>query len=541
MRTNDNTGVGSAGVIEENEDGILRDSTPVRATSQPLTASAPGRGIDSLPPHDIEAEEAVIASALVDVEAWAKVSGLLRPADFFREKHGLIFATCVELVAEGVALNQITVGHALARKDRLEEVGGIAFLSKLVTELPTPVGVEHYAGIVKRDSLYREVIIRADTLQRSAYRANGNLPELLDDFLRNAEEMRVAAAPMLGSASRCDIVEGAAFSESVGEAPHIIDGIVPRPGLTIIAGMAESFKSWITADMALSIAAGKTCLGRFPVEQGPAIIFDQQVDEREVKRRLQKLAEGRGLDLAALPIAAVVDEGLDLNSPADLAVVIDIIKQRGANYALFDSAPDFFPGINSNDNSEVRLAMSKFKRIGRETGAAIMGIHHLRKTSKEGVNTPEERLFGSVYWRNDADSYFAFALHGADRVLAACGKAKRRRRVDPFLIVCDGDQDDSYVRLRYAGEADESLDKQGRAEGWVLSTLAERGAMRRPDLLAAADAAKVAGKRTMDNVLGSLVGSGLVGKASKPGEAHGAMYYWLEDEAPPWTATEPLL
>ena len=107
-----------------------------------------------LPPHDIEAEEAVIASVMVDPEAWASVCGILTQWDFFREKNGWIFQACADLTADGIGLNQVTVGHLLARKDQLEEVGGSAYLSRVITELPTPVGVEHYAAIVKKDAIY---------------------------------------------------------------------------------------------------------------------------------------------------------------------------------------------------------------------------------------------------------------------------------------------------------------------------------------------------------------------------------------------------
>lgn len=496
---------------------------------------------DQLPPHDMEAEEAVLASVLVDQEAWANVSGIVRAEDFFKTKNGWIFAACTDLVADGVSLNQVTVGHALARREQLEEIGGIAYLSKLVTDLPTPVGCEYYAQIVRRDALYRSAINRAQSVISGAYRANGNLPELIDTWKRNGEELTAEAGALLGSAGRFDVLEGTTFAELVGDAPHVIEGIAPRPGFTVIAGMGESFKSWITEDMAVSVAAGFNVLGRFVTEQGPAVIFDQEVDKGEVTRRLQKLTAGRKLDLTTLPIAAIVDEGLDLDNASDLAAVIDAIKQRGAILAVFDSVGDFFPGINLKADEEVRPAIAKFKQIGRETGAAIIGVHHLRKSNKDGVNTTEERLFGSVYWRNDADSYFAFQLHGEDRVLVAPGKSRRGKRPDPFLIVCDGDTDDDFVRFGFGGQADESLDKQSQAEGWVLRTLAERGPTKRPELLAAAASAKIASARTVTNALAGLVGSGLVEKSTRSGQTRGAVYYWLEGAAPDWAKTEEMI
>ena len=113
---------------------------------------------DRLPPHDIEAEEAVIASILVDSEAIYRVAPILQPDDFFRDKNAWAYEACLALFERNEAINQVTLGHELARRDRLEEMGGLAYLSRLVAELATPVGVEHYARIVKRDAVYRRLI-----------------------------------------------------------------------------------------------------------------------------------------------------------------------------------------------------------------------------------------------------------------------------------------------------------------------------------------------------------------------------------------------
>ena len=497
--------------------------------------------IDRLPPHDKEAEEAVLGSVLVDEEAWAAVCGIVRPQDFFSTKHGPIFQACIDLTADGTSLNQITVGHQLARKDELEGVGGVAYLSKLVTELPTPVGVEYYAQIVRRDAIRRAVIERAMRISQVAYRGDGQLEALFDDFQSASEELRVEASGLLGVDGGLEVLEGAAFAEPVGDAPHVIGGIAPQFGFTAFVGMGETYKSWLAADAAVCVAAGIPWLARFPGLQGPTMIFDQEMDEPEVKRRLQRLATGHHLELENLPIAAVVQQDLNISDPSDMGRVIDTMKRRGVVLAVFDAAADFFADMKLNDDHEVREAIRRYQRIGRETGAGIIGVHHFRKTSKESVNDPKERIFGSVYWYNKSDAAFAFQLAGPERVMAIHAKARKGLRLDPFVITSDGDMDDDFIRLCFAGEVDETLDKQSMTQGWLLRTLAERGVTKRPDLLAAAATAKVAAKRTVENALGTLIGGGLIEKASRPGEAHAPVYYWLEGQAPAWTATEEMI
>ena len=129
---------------------------------------------EQLPPHDIQAEESVIASLMVDSEAVLKV-GNLHAADFFREANAWTFDACVSLFNRSETINQVTVAHELDRRGRLEDVGGLSFLSELILNLPTPVGVEHYAGIVKRDSTYRQMISAAMSIAQIAYQGDADL------------------------------------------------------------------------------------------------------------------------------------------------------------------------------------------------------------------------------------------------------------------------------------------------------------------------------------------------------------------------------
>jgi replicative DNA helicase len=140
---------------------------------------------ERLPPHDIEAEEAVIAALMVDVRAMIDVHGILKPYDFFREKNGWVFEACLALWERDEAVNQITVAHELATKDRLEEVGGQTYLSDTIRRLPTSLGVEFYARIVKRDATYRGLIHAATGIMQMAYEA----PAEVEDVFSKAEDL----------------------------------------------------------------------------------------------------------------------------------------------------------------------------------------------------------------------------------------------------------------------------------------------------------------------------------------------------------------
>ena len=130
---------------------------------------------EQLPPHDIQAEESVLASVMIDAEAMDKVAAILQPQDFFRDHNGWTFEACRALWDRRESINQVTVAHELDRRGRLEDVGGLTYLSELVLNLPTPIGAEHFAQLVKRDSTYRHMIGVASTIMQLGYQAGPDL------------------------------------------------------------------------------------------------------------------------------------------------------------------------------------------------------------------------------------------------------------------------------------------------------------------------------------------------------------------------------
>jgi replicative DNA helicase len=130
---------------------------------------------EKLPPFDIEAEEAVIASILVDDEAIGRVEAIVAAEDFYRDQHRWAYEACLALWQRSEAINQVTLAHELARRDKLDEVGGVPWVSRIIAELATPVGVEHYAGIVKRDATYRTMITAGSQIVQLAYQGGPDL------------------------------------------------------------------------------------------------------------------------------------------------------------------------------------------------------------------------------------------------------------------------------------------------------------------------------------------------------------------------------
>ena len=335
-----------------------------------------------LPPHDVEAEEAVIASVLVDAEAWEKVCGIVQPADFFREKNAWAFQACIDLTADGVGLNTVTVGHALARKEQLEDVGGVAYLSKLTTDLDTPVGCEHYAQIVKSDALYRSTIIRAQNVISRAYRADGHLPGLLDDWQRQGEELRVEAAGLLGLPEECRAESLADILNAEDDALDavITDGgegaVLTSDGKGFIVGPPGLGKTNLALRMSRGLCEGSYALGyRVPAPQ-TVLMISLEGSKRTLKRRLQKVWEDAEPDaIARFHLARIT---LNLAEPTDLNRLNLLLEQVRPTVVIIDPLRNAHPWDENASDQAARLTGTLDAIIARQHIALIL-IHHDRK------------------------------------------------------------------------------------------------------------------------------------------------------------------
>jgi len=143
---------------------------------------------ERLPPHDIDAEEAVIGSLLIDGTAIFKITTLLPDTDYFyHEQNQWLYGACLALYQrpEPAAINQITVAQELDRQGKLEACGGAAYLSHLVSIVPTPLDIEHYAQIVYRLAISRRLIAAARQIEAIGYGADPDV----DASLNKAEDV----------------------------------------------------------------------------------------------------------------------------------------------------------------------------------------------------------------------------------------------------------------------------------------------------------------------------------------------------------------
>jgi replicative DNA helicase len=132
----------------------------------------------------LEAEEAVVGSVLIDGDCFSRVAPYIKADDFYRERNQLCFAACEALFQRNEAIDQVTLARELSRSSQLETVGGMAYLSHLISVTPTSVHSEHYANVVARTATMRKLIDVASRISTLGYQDTDDI----DATLRQAED-----------------------------------------------------------------------------------------------------------------------------------------------------------------------------------------------------------------------------------------------------------------------------------------------------------------------------------------------------------------
>jgi len=133
-----------------------------------------------VPPHNLDAEQAILGGILINNDAMNQVTDILSAEDFYREAHAALYEGMAELYNQDEPIDIVTLAQLLTRKDLLEKVGGTAYLASLVESVSTSAGITHHAGIVKDLSVRRKLITQCSTISDSCFQEWEKTEDLLE-------------------------------------------------------------------------------------------------------------------------------------------------------------------------------------------------------------------------------------------------------------------------------------------------------------------------------------------------------------------------
>ncbi|MFH1287460.1 MAG: replicative DNA helicase [bacterium] len=241
-------------------------------------------------PQNIEAEQAVIGSMILDSEAIGKVVEILKENDFYRSAHRKIFSAIVELYEQSQPVDLITLTENLRKKNLLEEIGGAAYLTAVLENTDTTANVEHHSRIVKEKSTLRELINAAGHIMSESISDEKEA----DSILENAERLILDVSKekiKQGFVSAKDILKGTFDNiEKLYRRKEYVTGVstgfpkfdmltagLHKGDLIIVAGRPSMGKTSLCLTMAQNVAVAQKI---------PVAIFSLEMSREQLVQRM---------------------------------------------------------------------------------------------------------------------------------------------------------------------------------------------------------------------------------------------------------------
>jgi len=149
---------------------------------------------DKMVPHNVEAEEAILGSLLIDPEALFRVSPFLKGEDFYIQKNNWIYEAILALHERREPIDFVTLCDELERREQLEEIGGAAYITRLINAVPSAIHVEAYGHIAEHAAIRRRLINAASQIAQLAYQEVEEIDQTIDlaeQALFNVSQRRI--------------------------------------------------------------------------------------------------------------------------------------------------------------------------------------------------------------------------------------------------------------------------------------------------------------------------------------------------------------
>lgn len=327
-----------------------------------------------VPPHDLEAERALLGALLLSRDARDAVASLIAPADYYRPAHAEVLASILALHGRGEPADPISVAADLKARDKLDLVGGMATLVDLQAEAPGTANAAHYARIITDHARRRRLIGATLDLVEKAWTAEDPAAAVLDQ-----QETLTALGTSFRSTSnlrRADVGEildgGAPLVEA--EILERIDGraLFYAGAINTLQAAPSVGKSWVAC----------TAIAQVLEQGGAAVYLDWEDSPAGIVGRLLAL----GVDHHAIRSRFLYARAEGGWGPAEAGDALAMVKEVNADLVIIDGVAESLAhdGLDENDNGEVTTWGNRVPRPLAWAGCCVVLLDHTKKDTDKG-------------------------------------------------------------------------------------------------------------------------------------------------------------
>ena len=362
-----------------------------------------------VPPQNLDAEQGVLGSIMLDSEAFPAIEGVLTADQFYKESHRKIFRAMEHLFRHGDPIDIIALGEELRRRDELESVGNFPYLVGLMEMTPTAAYAEYYAKVVAEKAVLRDLIGASGSIMQQAYDGSLPLEEILD--MAEASIFQVSTAKQRHSFQGMSnlVNETFAYINEVHANPDPVSGL--RTGFKdldqLTAGLQPSSLNILAARPSMGKTAAALSIGQHAaLREGKAVaVFslemsavqlvtrmicsEARVDMSRIRagqlsdRDFQRIADTSGRmseaqmyidDSSALSVTELRSRARKLKAEHDLGlVIIDYLQLMSG-------------GSTENRQQEISNISRGLKSLARELNIPVLALSQLSRAVESRPN-----------------------------------------------------------------------------------------------------------------------------------------------------------
>lgn len=334
--------------------------------SDPVTFPAKSRTENlRVPPHSVEAEQAVIGGLLLDNRAWEQIADRIGENDFYRLDHAKLFNAIRALEEQNQPFDAVTLSEWLDSQGDLEEVGGLAYIGRLAKDTPSAANIAAYADIVRERSILRQLIAIGTDITTSGYQNDGrDSREILEDAEKRVFE--IAEQDIKGRGGFTDIKE--LLTRTVEQIDHLFE---TEGAITGVPTGFDKFDEMTTGLQPgdLVIVAGRPSMGKTTfamniaenaaiAHKAPVAVFSMEMPGESLAMRMIS-SLGR-IDQHHIRTGQLTDD--------DWPRITSAVHMLSEAKMFIDDTPALTP-------SEVR---ARARRIKRQHGLGLIVVDYLQ-------------------------------------------------------------------------------------------------------------------------------------------------------------------
>ncbi|PIR07233.1 MAG: replicative DNA helicase [Candidatus Komeilibacteria bacterium CG11_big_fil_rev_8_21_14_0_20_36_20] len=326
-----------------------------------------------IPQQNLEAEASLLGALLLDKENIIKISDTLRPNDFYKDSHGLIYQAILDLFEQHEPVDILSVGNRLSEKKQLEIVGGKSYLAELTASVPSSSHVISYANIIRKKSTLRNLERAAAEISEFSFSEDQDVEKLLDRaeqklFAISQASIKKQFIPIKNilndTFNRIDELHksGGQATRGIPTGYNDLDKLLSglqKSDLVVLAARPSLGKTSLALDLVRNIAIrSKTPVG----------IFSLEMSKEQLVDRL--LASEAGVDLWKMRTGRLSDKEED-----------DDFPRIGRAMGILSEAPIF---IDDSPNVNIMEIRTKARRLKMEHNLGLLVVDYLQLMDSGG-------------------------------------------------------------------------------------------------------------------------------------------------------------